>query len=65
MNELQILRDELDIDQPAGGIFEVPAIAVALFLGDRRTHFDDVAGDQFGIARPAQNIANDAFDAAS
>ena len=46
VHELQILRDEFDIDQPAGGVFEVPALAVALFLGDRAAHFDDVAGDQ-------------------
>ena len=36
VHELQILRDEFDIDQPAGGVFEIPALAVALFLGDGR-----------------------------
>ena len=35
VNELQILRDELDIDQPAGDVFEVPAVAVALLGRDR------------------------------
>ena len=46
VHELQILRDEFDVDQPAGGIFEVPALAVALLLGDRAAHLDHVAGDQ-------------------
>ena len=30
----------------AGGVFEVPRIGVALFLGDGRAHFDDVVGDR-------------------
>ena len=32
VHELQILRDELDVDEGAGGVFEVPRIGVALFL---------------------------------
>ena len=56
VHELQILRDELDIDERAGGIFEIPGIGVALFLGDRRAHLDDIgrrscAGRACGTAR--------------
>ena len=51
MHELQILRDELDVDQPAGDIFEVPALALALLGRDRLAHLDDVAGDHRGVAR--------------
>ena len=32
VNELQMLRDKLKIDEPAGRIFQVPATAFALFL---------------------------------
>ena len=46
VDELQILRDELEIDQPAGGVFEVPALVLALLLRDRLPHLDDVAGDR-------------------
>ena len=45
VNELQILGNELDIHQRAGGIFEIPRIRIALFLGDRRSHLDDIGGD--------------------
>ena len=45
VNELQILRDEFDIDQPAGGIFQIPAVGVALLVGDGAAHLDHVAGD--------------------
>ncbi len=65
MNELQILRNELDIDQPASHVFEVPPIAVAFLLGNGRPHFDYVAGDQFGVAWPAQNVANNVLDTLS
>ena len=46
MNELQILRDEVDVDQPAGGELEVPDVALALFLRDGPPHVGDVAGGQ-------------------
>ena len=50
VHQLQILRDEFDIDQAAGRVFEVPALAVAFLLGDGPTHFHDVAGDRFRFA---------------
>ena len=63
VHQLQILGDEFDVDQPAGGVFEIPAVAVALFLGDRPAHLDDIAGDQRRIARPLQNLADHLFHA--
>ena len=50
VHELQILRDELEIDQPAGGVFQVPALVVALLGRDRAAHLDDVARDRLGVA---------------
>ena len=44
VNELQILRNELNIDQPAGDIFEIPALAVTFFLRNGRSHLHNVAG---------------------
>ncbi len=35
MHELEILRDEVDIDHAAGCVFEIPMVALALFLRDR------------------------------
>ena len=35
VRELQKLGDELDVDEPAGDIFDVPAVGVALLLRDR------------------------------
>ena len=58
VRELQILRDEFDIDQAAGGVFEVPALAIALFFGDRGAHLHHVARNQSRIARPLQNLAD-------
>ena len=62
MNELQILRDELDIDHAAGGIFQIPDIVLAFFLRDRAAHLGDVAGDDRGIAWPRQHLADDRLD---
>ena len=50
MHELQILRDEFEVDQPARGIFEIPPVALALLLGDRLPHLDDIGGDSAGVA---------------
>ncbi len=62
MNELQILRDEFDIDQTAGRVFQIPDIGVAFFLGDRAAHLDDVVGDRASIAFAAQHFADHGFD---
>ena len=53
MNELQILGDEFDVDQPAGDIFEIPPLAVAFLRCDRFAHFQNVAGDHLWVTRSA------------
>ena len=62
VNELEILRDEIDIDHAAGGIFQVPDIVLALLQRDGAAHVRDVAGDAGGVARPRQHVADDRLD---
>ena len=62
MHELQILRDEFEVDQPAGDVFQVPALLVALLGRDRGAHLHDVAGDRLGVARAAQHVADHLLD---
>ena len=62
VNQLQILRDEIDIDHAAGGIFQIPDVVLALFQRDGAAHVRDIAGDAGGVARPRQHVANDALD---
>ena len=45
VNELQVLRDEIDIDHAAGGIFQIPDVILALLQRDRAAHLRHVAGD--------------------
>ncbi len=42
MHQLQILRDEFDIDQTAGRELQVPAVAVAFFCGYGAPHLDHI-----------------------
>src|SRR6476659_8799322 len=62
VHELQILRDELEIDQPTRDVFQVPAFALALFGRDCSPHLHHIARDGFQIARPAENVADDPLD---
>ena len=73
MDELQVLRDEFEIDQAAGDVFQIPAVGVALLDRDRAAHLDHVAGDllrrRAGCAgrrgsppRPARAKSGDADD---
>ena len=62
MSELQILRDELDIDQSTGNIFEVPGIGIAFFFGNSTAHVNDIARGGRDISFSAQDIANNRFN---
>ncbi len=62
MNELEILREKLQIDETAGRIFKVPAILIALFGRDRSTHLDDIGGNGSGVALAAQRAMDHRFD---
>ena len=62
VDQLQILRDEIDIDQAAGGVFQIPDVVLALLQRDGAAHVGDVAGDAGAVARPRQHAADDALD---
>src|SRR5262249_45904466 len=62
MDELKILRDELDIDQAAGDVFEVPALVLALLARNGGAHIGSIFGDQRGSTRPTQHIADYRLD---
>ena len=48
VNELEILRDEIDIDHAAGGMFQIPDVGLALLQRNRPAHFRDIVGDAAG-----------------
>ncbi len=52
--QLQILRGELDVDEPARGELQVPDVAVALFLGDERAHGARFLRGPGSVALPSQ-----------
>jgi hypothetical protein len=62
VSQLQILRDEIDVDDAAGGMFQVPDVVLALLLRDGAAHIGDVTGDAGAVARPGQHAANDRLD---
>ncbi len=51
MEELQVLGDEFDIDQPAAMMFHVPAAFALVLPGDTQPHVGDVDDQPVGIAR--------------
>jgi hypothetical protein len=62
MNQLQVLRDKLNIDNAAGGILDIPDITLALFFGDGTAHFENIVGDNAGLTPARQHFANDGFN---
>ncbi|EAQ35672.1 hypothetical protein NB311A_12649 [Nitrobacter sp. Nb-311A] len=62
MNELKILRDEINIDHASSGILQVPNIVLAFFQRNRAAHLRDIVGDKAGIARSHQDVTNDSLD---
>ena len=65
MNQLQILRDEIDVDDAARGIFQVPDVVLAFFQPDGAAHVGDIGGDAGGVTQPRQHVTNDIFDFAA
>ena len=41
---------------PAGGMFEVPDVVLALLLGYRAAHVGDIAGGRLASSRPHQDV---------
>jgi len=64
MNELQVLRQEFDIDDAARGIFQIPDVVLALLVGHRPTHFQNVVGDDVDVARTHQHARDQLLDLA-
>ena len=54
MDDLQKLRDKLDIDQPPLGQLEVPIALGRAFLFHQAAHVEHVAHGLLGIARAAK-----------
>ena len=61
-DHLQELSEELDIDQPAAHMLQVPDIARPLLLLDLVAHDANVGGDLRPIPLPAQHLRYGAFD---
>jgi len=62
VDQLQVLRDEFDIDHATGGILQIPDVALALFLSDGAAHFQNVVGNNAGLSLARQNIADNGLD---
>ena len=60
VNELQILSDELNIDQPASYVFQIPP-SLSPFPWRSRNHFHDIPGNQFRVTRATQCVASNTF----
>ena len=60
MAELQELRGELDVDQAAGTIFQIPQPVAGELLGDAGAHVGHILGDLPRVA----GLADDGADAA-
>ena len=56
VHELQVLGDELQIDEPAAHLLQVPDVLGALLLGDALAHVAHVGGD-LGRDRAASRSA--------
>ena len=56
--QLQILRDEFDIDHAAAAVLDLESGRLAVLLGDARAHVGDVDDQAVGFARPGQHVAH-------
>ena len=57
-HQLQELGEELDVDQTAPDVLQIPDVAGALFLVDLGAHGAHVGGHLSPVARPAQHFGN-------
>ncbi len=56
----QVLGDEVDVEQAAGQVLEVPGAFRRRVLGDAVAHVGDVVHQRLGVARPAKRRLHDA-----
>ena len=61
-DDLQELGEELDIDQAAAHILQVPDVVRPLLLHDLVAHDADVGGDLRPVPLPAQHLRDGALD---
>ncbi len=61
--KLEILGDELDVDQAATPVLDIPRIARRMFAGDAAAHVGDVGDEFWGAPRPRQDFADSSADA--
>ena len=61
VDELQVLRDEINVDEAASNIFQIPDIILALLERDRTAHVRHVHRDRRRITRARQDVADDFF----
>ena len=62
--QLQELGQELELDQAAAHVLEVPRIVAAVLAEDARAHGRHVAGQRLGVARREQGAADRRLDPA-
>ena len=58
VHELQVLGDELEIDEAAAHLLQVPDVLGALLLVDARAHVAHVGGDLGAVARQDERGAD-------
>ena len=63
MHELEILREEFEVDEAARGIFQIPARVLAHLLGDSLPHIRHVGRHHLRIAFAAQHSTDHRSDA--
>src|ERR1700755_2649005 len=60
--QLEILHQELDIDEPATAIFDIPLAIGWMLLGDASTHIGNIGTQLLWVAGPRQYAAQSALD---
>ena len=58
VHELQVLGDELEVDEAAAHLLQVPDVVGALLLGDALAHVAHVGGDLGAVARQDERGAD-------
>ena len=65
VHELQVLGDELEVDEAAAHLLELPGVARALLLLDARAHVADVGGGLGPVARLVRSTSRMAVSTAA
>src|SRR6185437_16441348 len=60
--QLKILGDELDIDESAAAVLDLPGGRIAMLLGHAVAHVGDVDHQAIAVARPQEYLTDDGHD---